>query len=201
MKGTIDFYDDTAQSWADRWYNIDSFLPYLKQFCSFLPTNPRIAELCCGTGYDSMRLKKLGASVIGLDLSKEALKIARIKNPDIIFYQQDITKDYSYVGEVDGILCCAGLIHLNNDEMKTAFEHMNKILKPGGILFIVVYDGVGQRFDWQYITINEITYNRIFYRHSLDEIKTSIEGMFEFVAELNHDEDDKWRYYILKKDF
>lgn len=199
MKNTIDFYDDTAQSWADRWYNIETFVPYLEQFLSYLPKKPKIVELCCGTGYDTMRLKKMGASVIGLDLSKGALRIAKEKNPTIQFYLQDILHDYSYVGITDGILCCAGLIHLNNKEMKLAFQQMNKVVKEGGYLFLVVYDGEGQRLDWQYITINGITYDRIFYRHSLAELKEASDGLFTYVREFDHEPDDKWRYYIFVK--
>ena len=141
MKNTIDFYSDTAQSWADRWYPIETFVPYLKKFLTFLPQNPRIIELCCGTGYDTMRLNNMGANVVGLDLSEGALKIAREKNPNIQFYLQNILEDYSYVGNVDGILCCAGLIHLNNKELKLAFQQMNKVVVSGGHLFLVVYDG------------------------------------------------------------
>jgi SAM-dependent methyltransferase len=199
MKKIIDFYDDTAQSWADRWYNIETFIPYLVQFLTILPKSPRIVELCCGTGYDTMRLNKLGATVVGLDLSKGALEIARERNPNIQFYLQNILQDYSYVGLADGILCCAGLIHLSNDEMKVAFQQMYKVIKDGGHLFLVVYDGTGKRLDWQYKTIDGITYDRTFYRHSLYELKDASAGMFTYIQEFEHEDDDKWRYYIFKK--
>ena len=199
MKSTIDFYDDTAQSWADRWYNIETFLPYLKQFMDVLPPNPTVAELCCGTGYDSMRLKNLGATVIGIDLSRGALKIARERNPGIRFYVHDILQDYSFIGKVDGILCCAGLIHINNDELPVAFRQMGKILNNHGSLFCVVYDGTGLREDWKYITINGVVYQRLFYRHTLDELKIASNGLFSFVREFEHEPEDKWRYYLFEK--
>lgn len=202
MKNTIDFYDDTAQSWADRWYKIETFVPYLKKFLTFLLQNPKIIELCCGTGYDTMRLNSMGASVIGLDLSEGALKIAKEKIQRYLFtcfYLQNILEDYSYVGYANGILCCAGLIHLNNEEMKVAFQQMNKVVTKGGHLFLVVYDGIGQRYDWQYITIDGVTYNRIFYRHTLSELVTASAGLFTFLQELEHADDDKWRYYIFRK--
>lgn len=199
MKNTIDFYDDTAQEWADRWYKIETFLPYLKQFLAYLPKEPKIVELCCGTGYDTMRLNKLGATVVGLDLSKGALKIAKEKNPNIRFFLQDILQDYSYVGIVDGILCCAGLIHLSNEEMQIAFQQMHKVVKDGGHLFLVVYDGTGKRLDWQYKIIDEVTYDRTFYRHILEELKNASDGLFTYLQELEYEADDKWRYYIFKK--
>ena len=37
MKSLIDYYDDYAESWADRWYPNETLLPYLKEFLSYLP--------------------------------------------------------------------------------------------------------------------------------------------------------------------
>ena len=68
MKGIIDFYDDSAKSWADEWYENEMLLPYLKKFLNAIKkSQPRILDLCCGAGYESMRLKNLGASVVGAD--------------------------------------------------------------------------------------------------------------------------------------
>ena len=200
MKNTIDFYDDTARSWADRWYNIETFMPYLKMFMTCLPNNPRIIDLCCGTGYDSMRLSHLGARVIGLDLSQKALEIAKEKNPHLDFYRQNILQDYSYVGKVDGILCCAGLIHIKTEELGLAFRQMAKVVRHPGALFLVVYDGMGLREDWRYITIDGTDYERLFYRHTLAELTTASEGLFSFSKELDHAPDEMWRYYIFKAD-
>lgn len=80
MKNCKDFYNDTAQMWADNWYGNESLLPYLKKFLNFInKDNPKILDLGCGAGYESMRLKYLGAKVVGIDFSEKELEIAREK--------------------------------------------------------------------------------------------------------------------------
>jgi hypothetical protein len=57
MRNTKDFYNKTAGEWADKWYEDEALLPYLKEFISFLSQNPNVLDLCCGAGYESMRMK------------------------------------------------------------------------------------------------------------------------------------------------
>ena len=75
------FYNDIAQEFADEWYDNDSLLPILKQFIALLPPSPVILDLGCGAGYESMRLKKLGATVVGVDYSEEPIRIAKLNKP------------------------------------------------------------------------------------------------------------------------
>ncbi len=79
MKSLIDYYDDSAELLANNWYESDELLPNLKRFLSYLPKLPKVLDLCCGAGYESMRIHKLGAEVVGADLSEGELKIVREK--------------------------------------------------------------------------------------------------------------------------
>lgn len=85
MKGIKDFYNKTASEWAKKWYEDESMVPYLMKFINYLPPNPRVLDLCCGAGYESMRLENLGAEVTGLDFSEESIKFAKKLNPHIKF--------------------------------------------------------------------------------------------------------------------
>ena len=144
MKGVKEFYDKTAVKWADKWYEDDSMLPYIKEFFKYLPKNPKVLDLCCGTGYESRRMKDLGAKVIGIDFSEESIKIAKEKNPDIEFVEDNMLNDYSYLGKFDGCTVIAGLIHIQNEKLTRAFNEIHKILKNDGYLFVVVKEGKGK---------------------------------------------------------
>jgi 2-polyprenyl-3-methyl-5-hydroxy-6-metoxy-1,4-benzoquinol methylase len=197
MKKTIDYYNDSAEKWAEEWYSNESVLPYLKHLMNLLPKNPTVIDLCCGAGYESMRLKNLGANVIGLDLSDKSIEIAKQKNPQISFYVQDMLQDYTYVGTADGLICVAGLIHLENDKLTTAFKNMHNVLNPNAYTLIVVREGSGKREQSSFVTYNNVQYDRNFICHTLQELKTYSNGYFEFVEELEQQGD--WRYYIFKK--
>lgn len=197
MKNTIDYYNDSAEKWAEEWYTNESVLPYLKHLMKLLPNNPTVVDLCCGAGYESMRLKNLGANVIGLDLSENSIKIAKERNPEIPFYVQDMLQDYSYIGKVDGLICVAGLIHLENNKLTTAFSNMHNILKDNAFTLIVVREGTGKRKESSNVTYNGVEYDRNFICHTLQELVEYSAGYFEFVEELEKQGD--WRYYIFKK--
>lgn len=199
MKGTKDFYNKTAPEWANKWYEDEALLPYLKEFINYLPQNPRILDLCCGAGYESMRMKKLGADVTGLDFSEESIRIAKERNPDIKFVVEDMLNNYSYIGKFDGCAVIAGLVHLPNGKLSKAFEQIYKILNDGGFLFVAVKDGIGKSEKSSYTTIHGKDYDRDFYLHTLEELKLYSLEKFDFVKELLIEKEESWKYYIFKK--
>lgn len=199
MKNTKDFYDKTAMEWADKWYGDETLLPYLTEFISYLPQNPRILDLCCGAGYESMRMQRLGADVTGLDFSEESILIAKERNPNIRFVVEDILNDYSFLGKFDGCAIIAGLVHLPNEKLEKAFEMVSKVLHDSGFLFIVVKDGTGKSSKSSYKSIDGEDYDRDFYLHSLEELKQYSLGKFDFVRAIMPDEESSWKYYIFKK--
>jgi 2-polyprenyl-3-methyl-5-hydroxy-6-metoxy-1,4-benzoquinol methylase len=199
MKTTKDFYNKTAEQWADKWYGDEAMLPYLTEFMSYLPKSPKVLDLCCGTGYESMRLHRLGAQVTGVDFSEESIKIAKERNPQINFAVEDMLKDYSYLGKFHGCVVIAGLVHLPNEKLSKAFEMISKALNKGGYLFIAVKVGIGKSDKSSFTSIEGEEYDREFYLHTLEELKAYSLGSFVFLKELQPDEESQWKYYIFKK--
>lgn len=194
MKSLIDYYDDFAEMWAERWYSNESLLPYLKQFVELLPKNARVLDLCCGAGYESMRLKKLGVNVVGADLSEKSIELAKQRNPQIDFYVKDMLKSYADLGMFDGLACIAGLVHLPEVKLEIAFKNMYEVLKDNSHIFIVVRNGDQITKS---VEVEGQEYAREFYCYTLDKIKQHSDRYFDFVKALQPDDD--WRYYILKK--
>lgn len=199
MKGTKDFYNRTASEWANKWYDDETLLPYLREFINYLPKNPYILDLCCGAGYESMRMKKLGAEVTGLDFSEESIKIAKERNNNIRFVVDDMLNDYSYLGKFDGCAVIAGFVHLPNEKLSKAFEQIAKVLNDNGYLFVVVRDGTGKSDKSSYTTIDGNDYDRDFYLHTLSELKLYSSDKFDFVKELVIENESAWKQYIFKK--
>lgn len=199
MKTAKDFYDKTAKDWADKWYADETMLPYLAEFISYLPSEPRVLDLCCGAGYESMRMKKLGAEVTGLDFSEESIRVAKERNPNIQFVVEDMLNDYSFLGKFHGCAVIAGLIHLPNEELGKAFERISKVLEDSGYLFIVVRDGIGKNSKSSYVSIAGEDYDKEFYLHTLEELKQHSAESFVFVKEVLPDSESAWKHYIFRK--
>ena len=99
-------------------------------------TDGLVAELGCGTGQMTRRLRDAGYDMIGIDRSVEMLDEARRIDPDteILYLCQDMTEMELY-GTVRAIVSvCDSMNYLTDpDDMLTVFRLVNNYLDPGGI--------------------------------------------------------------------
>ncbi len=196
MKSCIDFYDDSADTWAEEWYSNEMMIPYLKELLSAIgKKKPRILDLCCGAGYESMRLKNLGASVVGVDLSEKSLEIARQKNPDIPFYNKDMRESYADLGMFDGILCNAGIIHIEESELYITLKNMAEVLHKGGYLLLVYKEGNKRKDTTSY---NGVEYARNSIPHTQSEIVKYGGEYFSMIKDLTKEE-GTWKFCLYKR--
>ena len=144
MKGTIEYYDNNADwyYWTTVGVDMDAMR---KKFASYLPSEARVIDMGCGSGRDVMAFSDMGHDAVGLDASKELLKLAEerlgIKTIFADMVRWKATEPY------DGIWCCASLIHLNSAEKEMFFKNLDHNLKPGGIIYISVKDGIKTGVD------------------------------------------------------
>ena len=197
-----EFYNDIAQEFADDWNQNDSLLPLLKRFTALLPPSPRVLDLGCGAGYESMRLKSLGAEVVGVDYSEEPIRIAREKNPDIRFEIMDFRQLIPALGRFDGIIAVASLIHINDEELAQVFGNMKKVLSDDGYILIILVDGKGLSEERSFIEKSGKKYRRNFYLHTKESLTAAAgtEGICYF-CELDLPDDHKvhgWKCFVLK---
>lgn len=202
IKGVKDFYNTTASEWAEKWYSDETMLPLLKMFVSLFPDNPRILDAGCGAGYESMRLSHLGAEVVGVDISEESIKIAKIKNPNCRFDLMDCRQLDDSIGIFDGIAAIALLVHIEDCDLHIVFENFNRVVKPLGYLFIAFVEGDGFNEKRSYVEINGENYNRAFYLHQPKRItEVAKEFGFDYYDEWFLDEPiGQWKYLIFKGD-
>ena len=68
-------------------------------FAKEFPQDSHFLNLYCGCGYETMRLHALGYNVVGIGFSSNSIAIAREKNPEIVFYEDNLLNNYSYIGK------------------------------------------------------------------------------------------------------
>lgn len=199
MKGTADFYNKTAADWAEKGYGGEVDPPCLMDFVYQFSKESRFLDLCCGAGYNSKHIQNGGYNVVGIDFSEESLQIAREKNPSISFYNDNLLNDYSYIGKVDAIVIIAGLVHIENSDLSTAFMRMHSILNKSGKIFMSVREGVGKIPERSLTTIDGEEYDRNFIAHTLDELIEASKGLFSFEEEVGID-GTVWHNYVFKRE-
>jgi len=118
---------------------IDKFISLIEKF-SYLKKADKLnlLEVGCGTGEYTWRVaKKLKTDrILGLDISKNVLDLAKIKcnkYKNVSFTRQSIYKTTFKNNTFDVIYCFYTLHHVDNRKF---FEEISRILKPGGLLFV-----------------------------------------------------------------
>ena len=127
------FYNLKAEKNADEWYENFMLMPSIEEFVALLPGSPRVLDLGCGGGYESMRLIKAGAQVVGVDFSEESIRIAKERCPEAQFELMDFRQlDGKKLGKFDGVFACASLIHISPKELPGVFAQVRGTLNKNG---------------------------------------------------------------------
>jgi len=142
---TIKSYNKTAQQYAQNVANLQK-TNSIASFASLLPINALVLDMACGSGRDAKIFSEKGFNVTGVDLSEEMLKIAAQNCPNAKFRLMDIRQlnfDNQYF---DGVWACAALLHIPKREIPPLISGVSRVLKRGGIFYIIVKEGDGERF-------------------------------------------------------
>jgi SAM-dependent methyltransferase len=101
----------------------------------------------CGDGRDSRYLAAQDLDVLSFDLSTEMLNIARREDPG----RHYLLADLRYLGTLDavfdGIWANGCLYHLRKSEFATCIDACRDRLVPGGILYLSMKLGRGERLE------------------------------------------------------
>lgn len=88
----------------------------------------------CGNGRYTYALQELGCTVDSVDVSDEAVKKCLNVNPKAVQMNiLDLPENRKYE-----FVLCWGVIH-HNEVPQKVFNHLSKLVKPNGILHIMVY--------------------------------------------------------------
>lgn len=104
----------------------------------------------CGTGEESIVMASLGAEeVVGIDLSDASLKRANEKKQycsiDNVHFHKQSVLDIQYPDNTFDVVLSAGVIHHTPDPYG-AFQELVRVLKPGGVLMLFVYNDYAHYF-------------------------------------------------------
>jgi SAM-dependent methyltransferase len=104
-------------------------------------TQPRILDLCAGTGSHSRYLTERGASVVGVERSAAMLEIARRKVPSATFVCADI-RSYAMEGTFHAVTCLYGAVHYLEREcdVRDLIDRVLEHLAPGGVMVFELRD-------------------------------------------------------------
>jgi 2-polyprenyl-3-methyl-5-hydroxy-6-metoxy-1,4-benzoquinol methylase len=204
MKNVTDFYNKTTTGWSDEWFDEKNQNAVLTKFYNCFGTggtpHPRILDVGCGAGYDARAYARKGAKVVGIDVSENSIAIARKKAATCKFFVGDITDPLTKLGKFDGISCLATIMHIDVQNMKTVFDNFANVLKPGGLLLISAFDGMGKNYEKSYVELDGDLYDKEFNNYSASELCAFAYPNLKLVDTWKFEDfSEGWRYYVFIK--
>jgi SAM-dependent methyltransferase len=110
-----------------RFVSYDKPRPFLVENASFLPEQGLALDIAMGLGGNSAFLLACGLRVIGVDISRVALRRVKQRHPELMVVQADLPYFYLPANHLDVIL---NFYYLHR-ELWPIYE---KALRPGGLL-------------------------------------------------------------------
>ncbi len=111
-----------------------------------------VLDVGCGVGTIAIYLAHLGKNVVGIDISKRAIDIAKDAVPDdllnkLIFRKVELDKFKSKnKNKFDLVICAEVLEHIEDD--KTFLKDIFYVLKPGGYLVLTTPTPESLMYRW-----------------------------------------------------
>jgi SAM-dependent methyltransferase len=117
------------------------FFKFLKKEKGFILENKKVLDLGCGTGRNSNYLAEKGNEVIGIEISKMALNIAKERalsqGINVDYRLGDIGEEYDIKdNSIDMILDVTSSNSLNEAGREKYLKEMSRVLRDGGFLFV-----------------------------------------------------------------
>ena len=137
MNTEATFWNDLAERYARQPVaNPGAFERKIHRTRALMKPSHVVLDIGCGTGSLALRLASSGATIHGLDLSSEMIRIARGKAE-----AQGVTNVSFHVGPFDSCelfepesldgICAYSLLHLVQD-LPATLERVLRLLRPGG---------------------------------------------------------------------
>lgn len=161
-----EWYDDLLSNDPDS-YQKNVILPNLIRLIEPSPKT-KILDLACGQGYFSIAFGKMNAKVIGCDISKELIEIAKEKSNkekiSNIEFNSAPSDKISFIEDktIDVITIVLAIQNIEN--IAGTFAECSRVLKPDGKLFVVLNHPsfrIPQRSSWGWDEENKKQYRRI----------------------------------------
>jgi SAM-dependent methyltransferase len=131
-------YDAIAGAYADASLEFRTPDTYYRRFLddcvARLPEGGRVLDLGCGAGIVANDIAGR-ARVVGVDLSREQLRLARERVPSASFVLADISRFEVRDATLDAVAAFWSIIHVRRERHAELYARIRSWLRPGGFLF------------------------------------------------------------------
>ena len=141
---TLNVYDenvDTYRQLVDKLPELES----ITHFTSLLSPRALILDLGCGVGNAAAQMRDQGFQLVCVDGSPEMVKAAN--DAFSLNATTALFSDLDSVAHYDGVWANFSLLHAAKADFPTHLQAVHTALKPGGLFFISLKTGAGEKRD------------------------------------------------------
>lgn len=128
----IAFFDNLASNWDNTNVRNEEVIAEIL-FKGGIREGVKVLDVACGTGVLFPDYMKLGADIVGIDISENMVKIAREKFPEATVICGDAT-NFAFGEKFDVIMIYNAFPHF--DEAQKLIENLSQALKQSGRLSV-----------------------------------------------------------------
>lgn len=143
-------YDELAETYATQRSENGRGEEILAQFLDSLSEPTRILDAGCGQGTPVLARIRTVATAVGVDFSREQLRLAQGSVPDVSLLQSDMTDLPFTDGIFDAVIAYWSLIHVPMEDHQTVIDEFARVLRPKGRLLVCegTDEWAGENPDW-----------------------------------------------------
>ncbi len=149
--GVADWYDELLEQ-SPGSYQEKVIMPNVMRILDPKP-GMTVLDVACGQGYFSRAFAEKGADVIGCDISKELVELAKKHSSKDIEYHTAPSDDLSFVKDASADAAVIILAIQNIENLSGTFAECFRTLKPGGRMILVLNHPafrIPGRSSWQW---------------------------------------------------
>lgn len=156
------WYDELVES-GEGTYQKDLILPNVLRLLD-LKKDQKVLDLACGQGFFSREFVKSGAKVLGVDLSKNLIDLAKKNSPKEISYEVSPAHILPFLQNesVDLVACVSAIQNMSN--VPEVIAECSRVMKRGARMIIVMNHPtfrIPKRSSWGFDDNLKIQYRRV----------------------------------------
>jgi ubiquinone/menaquinone biosynthesis C-methylase UbiE len=183
-------YNTAAQKYHDLFHNEMNEKEYdrklLNSFAARLNKDSLVCDAGCGpSGHIGRYLYEKGIKVIGVDISKKCVDLAKLYNPKMEFECADISSLPFDDNVFDGLISYYSIINTPKIYVNIIFTEFRRVLKPNGYLIVAVKAGTTEGYVEDLLGIKTKSYFSLFTKEEIVRYFNDAGFTLEFIDKRN----------------
>lgn len=188
-------YDKIADRYLAERNQDGANVQLIHDFIELLAPKSKVLDAGCGAGLPIAKMLAEKFDLIGVDFSKEQVKLAKQNVPNAHFFCQDMTGLDFPDDSLDGICSYYAIIHIPRDEHEALFVNFHRMLRTGGVALLclgaedliddIEEDFLGTRMYWSHYNsdtylkmLKDCGFKVIWSKHVADETCEGAKHLF-----------------------